>query len=244
MPQFHKNHLNLQPLEYFNLKTLNNVLTYSIICTFFVVGFTTPVNAKEAGIYLHGGATYWRDLEIPEVIDPTELRDSPIEYEVIDSRTRPSIAVGYNFDENWGIELLYLSTPKRMLSFNQVIEPGDANDLPRTLTWRNTVQHTTYGVNVVYDVPIKNNFSIFGKLGIAQSSHVVDSSLTFSGRTNPVPEELYGFVEEVDTEDLFGAIGARIPLRNIFASLSVAYQFVETSDGRESSFEVAIQMKF
>lgn len=244
MLQFRNHFLNLQLLKYFKLKTLNNVLTYSIICTFFAVGLTTPINAKEAGIYLHGGATYWRDLEIPEVIDPTELRDTPIEYEIVDSRTRPSIAVGYNFDENWGIELLYLSTPKRMLSFNQVIEPGDADDLQRTLTWRNTVQHTTYGVNVVYDIPIKNNFSIFGKLGIAQTSHVVDSSLTYSGRTNPVPEALYGFVEEVDTEDLFGAIGARVPLPNIFASLSVAYQFIETSDGRESSFEVAIQMKF
>ena len=226
------------------MKTLNNVLTCSIISTFFIVGLSVPINAKEAGIYLQCGATYWRDLEIPEVIDPTELRDSPFEYEIVDSRVRPSIGVGYNFDENWGIELHYLSTPKRMLSFNQVIEPGDADDLPRTLTWRNTVQHTTYGLNVVYDVPITNNFSIFGKLGIAQTSHTVDSSITSFGRTNPAPEALYGFVEEVDTEDLFGAIGARIPLKNIFASLSFAYQFVETSDGRESSFEVAIQMKF
>ena len=226
------------------MKSLKDVLTYTIIGTFLIVGLAVPINAKEAGIYLHGGATYWRDLEIPEVIDPTELRDTPIEYKIVDSRTRPSIAVGYNFDENWGVELLYLSTPKRMLSFNQVIEPGDADDIPRTLTWRNTVQHTTYGVNVVYDIPIKNNFSIFGKLGIAQTSHAVDSSVTFLDRTNPAPESLYGFVEEVDTEDLFGAIGARIPLKNIFASLSIAYQFVETSDGRESSFEVAIQMKF
>ena len=244
MLQIRNHFLNLQLLEYFKLKTLNNVLTYSIICTFFAVGLATPINAKEAGIYLHGGVTYWRDLEIPEVIDPTELRDTPIEYEIVDSRTRPSIAVGYNFDENWGIELLYLSTPKMMLSFNQVIDPGDADDIPRTLTWRNTVQHTTYGVNVVYDVPLTHNFSIFGKLGIAQTSHAVDSSITFSGRTNPAPEALYGFVEEVDTEDLYGAVGARIPLKNVFASLSVAYQFVETSDGRESSFEVGIQMKF
>ncbi|MYD44842.1 MAG: porin family protein [Gammaproteobacteria bacterium] len=226
------------------MKSLNVVSTYTIIGTFLIVGLSIPVNAKEAGIYLHGGATYWRDLEVPEVIDLTELRHTPIEYEVVESRTRPSIAVGYNFDENWGVELLYLSTPKRTLTFNQMIEPGDDDDIIRTLTWRNTVQHTTYGINVVYDVNISNNFSVFGKLGIAQSSHAVDSSITFSGRTNPAPEELYGFVEEVDTEDLFGAIGARIPVKNIFASLSVAYQFVETSDGRESSFEVAIQMKF
>ena len=226
------------------MKSLIVVLTYAIVGTFLFVGLTTPVNAKEAGVYLHGGATYWRDLEIPEVNDPTELRDTPIEYEIVGSRTRPSIAVGYNFDENWSVELLYISTPKRSLTFNQLIQPGDDDDLLRTLTWRNTVQHTTYGINVVYDFYIKNNFSVFGKVGIAQTSHTVDSSVTFSGRTNPAPEALYGFVEEVDTEDLFGAIGARMPLRNIFASLSIAYQFVETSDGRESSFEVAFQTKF
>lgn len=226
------------------MNSLNVDLTHTIIAIFLVVGLATPINAKETGIYLHGGATYWRDLEIPEVIDPTELRDTPIEYEIVDSRTRPSIGVGYNFDRNWSIELLYLSTPKRSLTFNQLIAPRDDNDIQRTLTWRNTVQHTTYSINVVYDVYLKNNFSVFGKVGIAQSSHAVDSSVTFSGRTNPASEELYGFVEEVDTEDLFGAIGARIPLRNIFASLSFAYQFVETSDGRESSFEVSFQTKF
>ena len=226
------------------MKTFNSVLTCTTIGIILIVGLTIPINAKEAGIYLHGGATYWRDLEIPEVTDLTELRDTPIEYEIVDSRTRPSIAVGYNFDKNWGVELLYSSTPKRMLTFDELVEPGDEYDILRTLTWRNTVQHTTYGVHVVYDVYIQNDFSVFGKLGIAQTRHSVDSSVTFSGRTNPAPEALYRFVEEVDTEDLYGAIGARIPLKNIFASLSVAYQFVETSDGRESSFEVAIQMKF
>ena len=220
------------------------MLTYSIVGTFLIIAFTTPSYAKEAGIYLHGGATYWRDLEIPEVIDLGELRDTPIEYKILDSRTRTSLAVGYNFDENWGVELFHFSTPKRMLTFDQFIEPGDDDDLQRTLTWRNTVQHTTYGINIVYDVYIQSDFSVFGKLGIAQTSHAVDSSVTFNGRTNPAPEDLYRFVEEVDTEDIFGAIGARIPLKNIFASLSVAYQFVKISDGLESSFEVAIQMKF
>ncbi|MCY3541909.1 MAG: hypothetical protein OXH31_08410 [Gammaproteobacteria bacterium] len=237
------------------MKTFNAVLTYGVMVTFLIVVHTTPVDAKESGIYLHGGAMYWRDLEAPEVIDPTELRDTPIEYEIVDSRMRPSIAVGYNFDENWGIELMYISTPKRSLTFNQLIEPGDDDDIPRTLTWRNTVQHNMYGLNVVYDVNIKtdftvfgvnvkNNFSIFGKIGIAKSSHIVDSSVTYSGRTNPAPEDLYGFVEEVDTEDRFGAIGVRVPLKNIFASVSIAYQFVETSDGRESSFELGFQTQF
>ena len=144
------------------MKTFNAVFTYGVMVTFLVVSHTTPVEAKEAGIYLHGGAMYWMDLDAPEVIDPTELRDTPIEYEIVDSRMRPSIAVGYNFDENWGVELLYFSTPKRSLTFNQLIEPGDENDILRTLTWRNTVQHNTYGLNVVYDVNIKTDFSVFG----------------------------------------------------------------------------------
>ena len=233
------------------MKHSNSSLSLAIIASGLILSVTSGLHAKEDGPYMLGGVNYWNDLEAPAV-DTQVLEEQnefgtfpPLEYKVDGSRAQPFIGVGYNLDEQWGFEVFYVSTPERLLFTDNLEVPTDNPLQTFTLSWRTTVQHTIFGVAAVYDVYLNESFSIFGKAGLALLKHKSEASLTFGGQTNPIPSSHYlTLVEEEDSTDLFGGIGARIPFRAGDASITVAYQFIETSDNRETSFEVGVQWNF
>ena len=235
-------------LEKYTLKNARSSLLFSIVGSFLVLGLTTGLSAKEAGPYMHGGITYWDGLEAPDIDfgdEEIDLEANPLEYEVDGSRAQLSIGIGYNLDEQWGFEAFYVSTPERVLAINDLVVPDLGIDETFSVSWRTTFKHTVFGINAVYDVYLNENLSLFGKAGIAFTRHTADASVTFAGQTTPIGgTESLSFVEEEDTDELFGAIGARIPIRAGDASITFAYQFVETSDGREPSLELGIQWNF
>ena len=229
------------------MKNSNFSLPIAIIGSVLIFGLTIGLSAKEAGFYVFGGITYWNDLEMPELSDEdtADLAEGTIEYEIDGSRAQPSIGVGYNFDEQWGFEAFYVATPERVLSIDDIVFQPVLNDDPVTLSVSTTIQHTVFGVSAVYDVYVNKNLSLFGKAGIAFTQHNSDASVSFTGLTLPFFDLMdLSFSEEEDTDDIFGAIGARIPLRAGDASMTFAYQFIETSDGRETSFELGVQWNF
>lgn len=233
------------------MKNFNCSYRLAIIATGLMLSLTTALNAKEEGPYMLSGITYWNDLEAPKV-DTQDLDDQsefgpfpPFQYKVDGSRAQAFIGVGYNLDEQWGFEVFYVSTPERLLYTEEFEVPTRYPLHSINFSWRTTVQHTIFGLAAVYDVYLHESFSVFGKAGLAFLKHKADTSITFGGQMNPIPSTHYlALIEEEDTTDVFGAIGARIPFRAGDASLTVAYQFIETSDDRETSIEVGIQWNF
>lgn len=227
------------------MKNSKCCLTFATIATFLSFGLTTGVNAKEAGPFMISGITYWNDLDVPELNEDVDLGDFDVEYEVDGSRAQLSVGVGYNLDERWGFEAFYVSIPERVISVIDLVSPPDnvVAD-PVELSWNTTVEHRVLGVAAVYDVYLSGNFSLFGKAGIAVARHTNDSTITFGGQTGSVPSTFRPIVEEEDTYDIFGAVGARIPIRVGDASITIAYQFVETSVGRETSYQLGVQWNF
>ena len=219
--------------------------TFTTIATFLIFVLTAGVNAKEAGPFMIGGITYWNALELPELNEEVNLGDLPVEHKVDGSRAQLSFGVGYNLDDKWGVEAFYVSVPERVISVTDVEQPPeDFPADPISISWNTTVEHEVVGIAAVYDVYVSENFSLFGKVGIAIARQTNDSSVTFAGRTTPVPDSVRPIVEEENTYDLLGAVGARIPIRLGEASVTVAYQFVDTSVGRETSLQLGVQWNF
>lgn len=224
------------------MKQSNSSLRLTIIASVLILSITTSLLAKEDGPYMLGGVNYWNDLEAPTV--DTQVLDEesefgmfpPLEYKVDGSRAQPFIGVGYNLDEQWGFEVFYVQTPERLLFTENLEVPTDDPLYSFTISWRTTVQHTIFGIAAVYDVYLNESFSIFGKAGLALLKHESEASIVLGGQSNPIPgSHNLSLVEEEDSTDLFGGIGARIPFRAGDASITVAYQFIETSDNSKRS---------
>lgn len=217
----------------------------AIIGCFLIFGIASGLSAKEYGFYLHGGITYWDGLDAPDFEDePGLIQGLTIEYEIDDPRAQLSLGAGLHYDENWSFEVFYVSTPERIVLGNDwEYPPLDPGDIPVTLSWTSKIKQTIGGVSAVYDLYINENLSVFGKAGIAFVRHTSESSITSSSHPEisfrgAIPST---FTDEDDTQDVFGAIGARIPIRQGDASLTFAYQFIDTDDGPETSFEVGVQ---
>lgn len=233
------------------MKHSNSSVRITIIASVLLLSVTWGLHAKEDGPYMLGGVNYWNDLEAPTV-DTQVLEEQnefgsfpPLEYKVDGSRAQPFIGVGYNLDEQWGFEVFYVQTPERLLFAENLEIPTDDPLYTFTISWRTTVQHTIFGAAAVYDVYLNESFSIFGKAGLAFLKHKADASVVLGGRSNPVSSShSLALIEEDDTIDVFGGIGARIPFRAGDASITVAYQFIDTSDDRETSLEVGVQWNF
>lgn len=215
-----------------------------VIGCFLIFGITSALSAKEFGFYLHGGVTYWDGLDAPDFEGEPGLGDVSIEYEIDGSRAQLSLGVGLHYDENWSFEVFYVSTPEQVVSGTDwEFPPLTPGGEPVTLSWTSNVKQTIGGINAVYDLYINENLSVFGKAGIALVRHSSESSASSSSHPEisfrgAIPNT---FTDEEDTQDVFGAIGARIPIRQGDASLTFAYQFIDTGDGRETSFEVGLQ---
>ena len=208
-------------------------------------GLTTGVYAKESGPFMIGGITYWDGLELPELNQDVNVGDLPVEHEVDGTRAQLTVGVGYNLDERLGFEAFYVAIPERIISVTDVVyPPDDVIADPVELIWHTTFEHRVVGIAAVYDLNVSENFSLFGKAGIAVARQSNNSSLTFAGQTNPVPDTIRPIIEEEDSYDLFGAVGARIPIRMGDASVTIAYQFVETNVGRETSLQFGVQWNF
>ena len=216
----------------------------SIIGCVLIFGVTSGLSAKEIGFYLHGGVTYWDGLDAPDFEGETGLETVSIDYEVDGSRAQLSLGVGYHLNENWSVEAFYVSTPEQVVSGNDwVLPPLGLGGDPVTLSWNSSITQTIGGVSAVYDVYINENLSLFAKAGMAFVRHTSESSISSSSHPDitfrgVIPSS---FTDEEDTQDIYGAFGARVPIRQGDASLTFAYQFIETDDGQETSFEVGLQ---
>ena len=227
------------------MKNSRFFLTIATTATVLIFGLTAGVNAKEAGPFMIGGITYWNDLALPELNEDVNLGDLPVEHKVDGSRAQLSVGVGYNLDEKLGFELFYVSIPERVISVTDVEQPPEGIPVdPISISWNTTIEHEIVGAAAVYDLHVNEKFSLFGKAGIAFARQTNESSITFGGRTTPIPNSLRPIVVEEDSFDLFGAVGARIPIRMGDASVTVAYQFVETSVVRETSLQLGVQWNF
>lgn len=209
----------------------------------FVLGLTTGLSGKEEGYYLHGGVTYWNGLEAPEFSGSTGVEDVTTESELDGSRAQLSLGVGYNLDEQWGFEAFYVATPETVISASDwMFPPLPPNFEPFTVSWTASVKRTVFGLAAVYDLYINENLALFGKAGVALVRHTSETSLTTSIEPDFVGSVIpTSFTDDEDTQDLFGAVGARIPILSGDASITFAYQFVETSDERETNFEIGFQ---
>lgn len=227
------------------MKNSHVSLPMAIIGCFLIFGFTAGLSAKETGFYLLGGVTYWDGLDAPDFESEPGAQDFTIDHEIDGSRAQLSVGVGFHFDENWSFEAFYVSTPEQVISgsdgeFPLTLEPG--GDLV-TLSWTASVKQTIGGISAIYDFYINENLSLFGKGGIAFVRHSSETNVSSSSH----PEFAFRGVipstvaNEEDTQDAFAAVGARIPIRQGDASLTFAYQFIDTGDGLETSFEVGFQ---
>lgn len=218
------------------MKNSNFSLPRVVLATLLISGITTGICAKEAGVYVHGGVTYWNDLELPKFEDRGELGDTPVDYEIDGSRAQPSFGIGFNFNKQWGIEASYVATPERMISI-EVISPSPLDmDEVLPVSWLATAQHTVVGINAVYDLYVNTNVSLFAKAGAAMTRHTSETRVSFGDETS--------LVEEEESTELVGAVGVRFPIGMKNTSISIAYQFLETSEDRETSFEVGLQWGF
>lgn len=228
------------------MKNSKCVLTFTTLVTIFVFGFTTAVNAKEKGPFMIAGISYWNDLVEMELNEDLGFFGGTIEQEVDGSRAQLTVGVGYNFDDKLGIEGFYVSIPKRLINVSQEFPPpigvpGEAV----SVVWHTTVEHEVFGIAAVYDINITESFSLFGKAGLAIARQTNEESVTFGGRTTPVVGTAFpSIIDEEDSYDLFGAIGARIPIRMGDASVTATYQIVETSVGRATGLQLGVQWNF
>lgn len=227
------------------MKNSSISLPIAVIAGSLIFGLTTGLSAKDFGYYLHGGVTYWDGFDAPSLEDEIGLVDVSIDYELVDSRAQLSLGLGLHVNEQWSFEGLYVSTPERTISgINWMFPPLMPDGDPITLSWSAKIKQTVGAVSAIYDLYINENLSIFGKGGIAFVRH--DSSQTIT--VDDMPGASFGNVvpsslieAEENTQEFYGAIGARIPIRQGDACLTFSYQFFETSDDPETSFEIGFQ---
>lgn len=224
----------------------NSSHTFSIvtIACFLIFGVTSGLSAKEFGFYLHGGVTYWDGFDEPEFESEPGLQDFTIDYELDGSRAQLSLGVGLHTNESWSFEVFYVSTPEQTYTATDwtfpPIEPGGD---PVIVSWNSNVNHTIGGVSAIYDLYVNESLSLFLKGGIAFVRHTSETNVSSSSHPEITFRGLIPstYSEDEDSQDLFGGIGARIPIRQGDASLTFAYQFIETDEDRETNFEIGIQ---
>lgn len=226
------------------MKNSSHTLSIVTIACFLIFGITSGLSAKEFGFYLHGGVTYWDGFDEPEFENGSDLSGFSIDYELDGSRAQLSLGVGLHTNETWSFEAFYVSTPEQTFTATDwtlpPIEPGGD---PVIVSWNSSIKQTIGGVSAIYDLYVNENLSLFGKVGIAFVRHTSETNtsssshpdIRFSGLT---PSTL---TEEEDTQEVLGGIGARVPIRQGDASLTFTYQFIETDDDRETSFEIGFQ---
>lgn len=226
------------------MKNSNFSLPFTIIACSLIFGLTAGLSAKETGFYVHGGVTYWDGFDVPSLDDEITLPGVSIEQELEDSRAQLSLGVGFHLDEQWSFEGFYVSTPERIISGNDwMFPPLQPGGDPISLSWSANVKQTIGGICAIYDFNINENLSLFGKGGIAFVRHESSQSITVENLPDATFENIIpsSFTDEEDTQELYGAIGARIPLRQGAAGLTFAYQFIQTDDDPETSFEIGFQ---
>ncbi len=226
------------------MKNSSFTLPFAIIASSLIFGLTTGLSAKETGFYLHGGITYWDGFDASSLDDEIPLPGLSIDHELNDSRAKLSLGVGFHLDDQWSFEGFYVSTPEQEFSgTNWMFPPFQPGGDPISVTWSATTNQTIGGISAIYDHHINDNLSLFGKGGIAFVRH--ESSHTISAENLPdiVLENIIPptFSDKEDTQEIFGAIGARIPIMQGRAGLTLAYQFIQTDDDPETSFEIGFQ---
>ena len=240
------------------LKNSHRSFPFAVLFSTLILMLTSGVVAKEAGFYLQAGVTYWNDLEEPEIEIETDEGGLPIEaeefitrqYEFDGSRSQLSLGGGYNFNENLGFEAFYVRSPELNLSLDLSVPFDDFGiEESLTLSWTTPLQHTVLGVGAVYDLNVNQYLSVFGKLGIAFTQSSYDSNILFLGQ--PLPEEEFPFGtlnQDEENQEVYGAVGVRVPLKLLLgstdSSITFAYQFFETAEERETSFEIGFQWNF
>lgn len=240
------------------LKNTHCSFSIAILLTCLTLMLTSGVTAKEAGFYLQAGVTYWNDLEEPEIEFETDEGGLPVEaeefvtvqYEIDGSRGQISFGGGYHFNENWSFEAFYVRSPELNHSLDLDVPLDDLGiEESLSLSLNTTLQHTVLGVGTVYDLHLNQYLSLFGKVGIAFTQSSYDSNISFSGQ--PLPEEEFpsgALNQDEESQEVYGAVGVRIPLKLLLGStnnsITFSYQFFETAEERETSFEVGFQWNF
>lgn len=226
------------------MKNSNFSLPFTIIACSLIFGLTAGLSAKETGFYVHGGVTYWDGFDTPTLEEEIPLPGISIDQELEDSRAQLSLGVGFHLDERWSFEGFYVSTPERIISGNDwMFPPLQPGGDPISLSWSATTKQTIGGISAICDLYLNENLSLFGKGGIAFVRHESSQTITVENLPDAAFENIIpsSITDEEDSQELYGAIGVRIPLRQGDAGLTFAYQFIQTDDDPETSFEIGFQ---
>ena len=230
------------------MKNSNFSLPVAIMACALLFGPTVGLAAKETGFYVHGGVTYWNGFDAPTIDDDIGLDDATIEFKLDESRAKLSLGVGFHLDEQWSFEVFYVSTPEQAVAGNNwVFPPFEPGGDSISISWSASNKQTIGGVSGIYDFYINENLSVFGKGGIAFVQHESSGPyLTLDDQPDIVLDSIVpgSITEREDTQDFFGAVGVRLPIMQGNASLTFAYQFVQTDDEAETSFEFGLQWNF
>ena len=156
------------------------------------------------------------------------------------SASQLSFGVGYNFNKNWGIEVLHSKIPDLIIPGSHwLIPPIEQDDEPVSASWVASKHDGDFrGVSVIYDHYLSERVSVFLKVGVGSigAEKKLDSTLTDSHRVL--------LDEQIDDGVLLGgqrgcdgcslrsgvkvyAVGMRMPLLHYTkVSITFAYQFV------------------
>ncbi|MYD46502.1 MAG: porin family protein [Gammaproteobacteria bacterium] len=230
------------------MKNTHRSLPIAILIGCLILMLTSGISAKEAGFYLQGGITYWNNLDDPKLEFETDDEDLPIEYEIDGSRGQISIGGGFHVNEEWSLEAFYVRSPELIFSIDVDVPLDDIGD-SISLSWNTTVQHAVFGVSAVYDFQVNQYLSWFGKVGLTFTQSSADTSVQLGGQRPPSGVSPPGAeVQEEESQDIFAAIGVRVPLKLVLGStknsITFAFQFFETPEDRETSFEIGLQWNF
>ena len=246
------------------------VIVVGFALTFLIAG---DLSAKERGWYVHGGLSYWHDMQgwenesyfatfLPGFSTTGWTRDS--------SASQLSVGIGFNINKNWAIEVFSSGIPDEIIPGTHLLIPMvEPDDEPVSASWEVSLKgENFYGISVIYDLYVRERVSLFLKVGLGLSGNAkkLESTLTGSHRVL-LAEQIPYRGQEHDTRTRVYAIGTRMPLfQYTKVSITFEYKFVrhavrdyhraawaETSSGPEfitpyvsgkaSTFEIGIQWR-
>ena len=202
--------------------------------TFLLAG---SLSAKERGWYVHGGLSFWDDMNgwesesyfvnnLPGFSTTGWRRDG--------SGSQTSVGIGYNFNKNWAIEVFGRSLPNVIISGSHwLIPPIEPDDEPVSASWVVTRKKGYFsGLSVIYDHYLSERVSLYLKIGggySASDKRKLENTLTGSHRVlldEQIPFRGEGRPTGSSSTSVY-AVGMRMPLfRYTQFSITFEYQFV------------------
>lgn len=164
-----------------------------------VLALAAPVAAAaDLGWYAGAGAGWSKFNGNVVDINPTLANETYSTTSFDDTDTGWKVFAGYQFHPNWAVELAYTDLGKFSFNANVSGGPGGAS-----ATEYGEVKPTCWSLSAVGILPLRDNFSLFGKAGACRwDDHFRSHETTVGGTVIPYP------VGSTGTDLTFG-VGAK-----------------------------------